>query len=70
MEEIIKRHLFETEEEFKTNVATELGCSPSEINIEKVTQYNSETDSMDLYYNVSVPCGDVNIHSATIEVTV
>ena len=70
MEEIIKRHLFETEEVFKENVAFELGCLSRDVHIEKTIQYNPETDSTELHYIVSVPRGETAIHTVKVGVAV
>ena len=64
MEEIIKKHLFETEEEFKQNVAAEVGCSPEQVQISRSFEYNKEKDV--LVYKVSLPCGEYKIESVKV----
>ena len=64
MEGIIKKHLFETEEEFKQNVAAEVGCSPEQVQISRSLEYNKEKDV--LVYKVALPCGEYKIESVKV----
>ena len=64
MEGIIKKHLFETEEEFKQNVAAEVGCSPEQVQISRSLEYNKEKEV--LVYKVALPCGEYKIESVKV----
>ena len=52
--DVIEKHLFETPDQFKLNVAKEWGCNPKDINIEYCTQLDPETNSNVTYANISV----------------